>query len=162
MQPDRLRSRSSRDPSVEDAHAAIEWLGRLAALYQERREQLAASVLLTDQQWGALEEIATLHFMPSLFARKRDSSPAAVSKILRQLLDKGLVVATIAKGDARQRKYALTAKGKRTLDRLRESRAVAIREVWLTLDGQGMRAFTSFAKDLIETLERYTAESGKE
>ena len=103
-----------------------------------------------------------MHFMPSLFARKRDSSPAAVSKILRQLLDKGLVVATIAKGDARQRKYALTAKGKRTLDRLRESREVAIREVWLTLDGQGMRAFTSFAKDLIETLERYTAESGKE
>ena len=141
--------------TVADAHAAIECLGRLAGLYQERREQLAESVMLTDQQWGVLEEIATEHFMPSLFARRRDSSPAAVSKILRQVVDKGLVVATIAKGDARQRNYALTPKGRRTLDRLRESREAAIREVWLTLDGEGMRAFTSFGTELIERLERY-------
>jgi DNA-binding MarR family transcriptional regulator len=144
-------------PSVAEAHEAIECLGRLAALYQERREQLAESVLLTDQQWGVLEEIATEHFMPSLFARRRDSSPAAVSKILRQLVDKGLVVATIAKADARQRNYALTPKGKRTLERLRESREAAVREVWLNLDGAGMRAFTTFGKDLIERLERYAS-----
>jgi DNA-binding MarR family transcriptional regulator len=143
--------------SVADAHAAIECLGRLAALYQERREQLAASVKLSDQQWGILEEIATEHFMPSLFARRRDSSPAAVSKILRQLVDKGLVVATIAKVDARQRNYALTAKGKRTMELLRESREAAIRDVWLGLPADGMRAFTAFGKQLIERLEQYAA-----
>ena len=142
---------------VADAHAAIECLGRLAALYQERREQLAESVALTDQQWGVLEEIATEHFMPSLFARRRDSSPAAVSKILRQIVDKGLVVATIAKADARQRNYALTAKGKKTLERLRESREAAIREVWLGLDGAGMRAFTKFGTELIARLESYAS-----
>jgi DNA-binding MarR family transcriptional regulator len=151
------REKPIGDATVADAHAAIECLGRLASLYQERREQLAESVQLTDQQWGVMEEIATEHFMPSLFARRRDSSPAAVSKILRQLVDKGLVVATIAKADARQRNYALTPKGKRTLDKLRESREEAIRKVWLALDGEGMRAFTSFGTELIERLERYAA-----
>jgi DNA-binding MarR family transcriptional regulator len=147
--------------SVSDAHAAIECLGRLAALYQERREQLAESVSLTDQQWGVLEEIATEHFMPSLFARRRESSPAAVSKILRQLVDKGLVVATIAKVDARQRNYALTAKGKRTLEQLRESREEAIRDVWLGMDGAGLRAFTDFGTQLIERLARYASAAPK-
>ena len=112
---------------------------------------------LSDQQWGVLEEIATEHFMPSLFARRRDSSPAAVSKILRQLVDKGLVVATIAKVDARQRNYALTAKGKRTMELLREAREAAIRDVWLGLEAAGMRAFTAFGKQLIERLEQYAS-----
>jgi DNA-binding MarR family transcriptional regulator len=154
----------SRSASVADAHAAIECLGRLAELYQRRREQLAASVGLTDQQWGVLEEIATEHFMPSLFARRRASSAAAVSKILRQIQDKGFVVATIAKGDARQRRYELTRSGRRVMDRLRESREAAIREVWLTLDGAGMRAFTHFGGELIVGLDAYasSAESDKE
>jgi DNA-binding MarR family transcriptional regulator len=76
---------------------------------------------------------------------------------LRQLVDKGLVVATIAKVDARQRNYALTAKGKRTMELLRESREAAIRDVWLGLPADGMRAFTAFGKQLIERLEQYAA-----
>jgi len=149
--------------TVEDAHAAIECLGRLTELYSERRQQLAQSAGITEQQWGVLEEIATEHFMPSLFARRRDSSAAAVSKILRQLVDKGLVVAAIGKDDARQRTFSLTARGRRVMDRLRESRQDAIREVWLALDRDGLRAFTSFGKELIERLERYasTAQSEK-
>jgi DNA-binding MarR family transcriptional regulator len=146
---------SSRAPSLAEAHAAIECLARLAGLYRHRREQLAESVGLTDPQWGVLEEIATEHFMPSLFARHRDSSAAAVSKILRQLLDKGLILAAIAKGDARQRRYSLTAKGKRVMDRLRVSREDAVKEVWLTLDPRGMRQFTEFGTALIAGLERY-------
>ncbi|HEX3596646.1 MAG TPA: hypothetical protein VHU80_16160 [Polyangiaceae bacterium] len=160
MPPAKARNDSRAAASaatVPDAHAAIECLGRLAALYQQRREQLAESVSLTDQQWGVLEEIATEHFMPSLFARRQDSSPAAVSKILRQLVDKALVVATIAKVDARQRKYALTAKGKRTLEQLRDSREEAIRQVWLAMDGAGMRAFTEFGTELIGRLEQYAS-----
>jgi DNA-binding MarR family transcriptional regulator len=149
--------------TLDDAHAAIECLGRLTELYGERRRQLAQSVGLTDQQWGVLEEIATEHFMPSLFARRRDSSAAAVSKILRQLVDKGLVVGAIGKDDARQRTFSLTARGRRVMDKLRESRKDAIREVWLTLDPDAVRAFTSFGRELIDRLERYasTAESGK-
>jgi DNA-binding MarR family transcriptional regulator len=153
-----VTSRTSRAPSlatVAEAHAAIECLGRLAELYQTRREQLAASVDLTDREWEVLEEIATEHFMPSLFAKRRESSAAAVSKILRQVMDKGLVVATIAKDDARQRRYALTAKGKRVMERLREGREAAIAEVWLALDGAELRAFTRFGGELIERLERY-------
>jgi DNA-binding MarR family transcriptional regulator len=129
----------------------------LAALYRDRREQLAGQVGLTDQQWEVLEEIATEHFMPSLFARRRESSPAAVSKILRQLIEKGVVVASIAAEDGRQRHYALTPRGRRLMDRLREHREEAIREVWLTLDAPGMRAFTQFGQRLIERLEQYAA-----
>jgi DNA-binding MarR family transcriptional regulator len=150
--------------TLEEAHAAIECLGRLTELYGERRQQLAQSVGLTEQQWGVLEEIATEHFMPSLFARRRDSSAAAVSKILRQLVDKGLVVGAIAKGDARQRTFSLTARGRRVMEKLRESRKDAIREVWLTLDRDGVLAFTAFGTELIARLERYadTAKSEKE
>lgn len=141
--------------TTADAHAAIECLGRLAEIYEERRAQLARSVGLTDQQWGVLEEIATEHFMPSLFARRRASSAAAVSKILRQLVDKGLIVAAIGKDDARQRTFSLTARGRRVMENLRERRKEAIRDVWLALDRDRLRAFTDFGTELIERLERY-------
>jgi DNA-binding MarR family transcriptional regulator len=144
-------------PTTAQAHAAIECLARLVELTRTRREQLAASVGLTDQQWGVLEEIATEHFMPSLFARRRESSPAAVSKILRQLVDKGLVVAAVAKDDARQRRYALTARGKRVMDRLRESREAAVQQVWLSLDRDELCSFTDFGRTLIDRLEQYAA-----
>src|SRR5271170_2840113 len=153
----KLASAATAFPTVAEAHAAIACLSRLVELTQHRREQLAASVGLTDQQWGVLEEVATEHFMPSLFARRRESSPAAVSKILRQLVDKGLVLAAVAKDDARQRRYTLTAKGKRVMERLRESRAAAVQQVWLTLDRHAIRAFTEFGGDLIARLERYAA-----
>jgi DNA-binding MarR family transcriptional regulator len=152
------RPRASR-ASVAEAHAAIECLARLSELYQKRREQLAAEVGLTDTEWGVLEEIATEHFMPSLFARRRESSAAAVSKILRQVVDKGLVVATISKGDARQRNYALTPKGKKLMERLRASREAAIRDVWLSMDGSRMKEFTNFGNELIGRLERYAEEA---
>jgi DNA-binding MarR family transcriptional regulator len=153
-------SSGRKNASVAEAHAAIECLARLSELYQKRREQLAADVGLTDAEWGVLEEIATEHFMPSLFARRRESSAAAVSKILRQVGDKGLVVATISKADARQRNYALTAKGKKLMERLRAGREAAIRDVWLTLDGSRMREFTDFGNELIGRLERYAANAG--
>jgi DNA-binding MarR family transcriptional regulator len=144
-------------PTTAQAHEAIECLARLVELTRTRREQLAASVGLTDQQWGVLEEVATEHFMPSLFARRRESSPAAVSKILRQLVDKGLVVAAVAKDDARQRRYALTPRGRRVMDRLRESREAAVQRVWLSLDRDELRSFTDFGRTLIDRLEQYAA-----
>lgn len=164
-----MESKSGRSPAggiavpresvaaIADVHAAIACLTRLTELMERRRAQLAAGAGLTEQQCGLIEEIATDHFMPSLFARRRDSSPAAVSKILRQLGDKGLILTTIAEGDGRQRRYSLTSKGKRALHRLREMREEAIRGVWLELDGVEMRAFTAFGERLVQSLESYAS-----
>ena len=41
--------------------------------------------------------------MPSLFARHRDSSPPAVSRIIRQLLRKRLITVSVSATDGRQR-----------------------------------------------------------
>ena len=72
-------------------HRAISTLQRLAELFLERRQQLAAEAGLTVPQWRLLEEIATQHFMPSMFAKRRAVSSAAVSKLIRGLLERGLV-----------------------------------------------------------------------
>jgi DNA-binding MarR family transcriptional regulator len=136
-------------------HQAIACLGRLVDAFRRRREQLALSVGLSDGQWGVLEEISHEHFMPSMFAKTRDSSAAAVSKTLRQLLDKGLVTVTLSKSDGRQRSYVLTAKGKRIMQTLREERAVAIEEIWLKLDSHLVDSFVSFGTQLSEHLEQY-------
>src|SRR5688572_9901830 len=109
-----------------ETHAAIDTLRRLSEVFRQRRQQLAASVGLTEQQWSVLEEISTEHFMPSMFARQRESTAAAVSKILRQLLDKELVVVSLSAEDGRQRHYELTDAGRRSLGRLRAERERAI------------------------------------
>jgi DNA-binding MarR family transcriptional regulator len=136
-------------------HEAIACLGRLTAAFQRRREQLALSVDLSDGQWGLLEEISHEHFMPSMFAKTRESSAAAVSKTLRQLLDKGLVSVTLSKADGRQRDYVLTAKGKRILQTLRDERELAIENIWLTLDHSQLKNFITFGTDLTDRLEQY-------
>jgi DNA-binding MarR family transcriptional regulator len=142
---------------VDEAYRGVQCLGRLSELYRRRREQLAVGVGLTDQQWEVLEEIATDHFLPSLFARRRESSAAAVSRMLRQLVDKGLAVAAIGREDARQRRYSLTARGRRVMHTLRKSREDAIREVWLALAPDDLRAFTATGERLAERLEGYAA-----
>src|SRR3984957_429530 len=76
-----------RDPIFR----AIEAMTALAEIFERRREVLARDASITIEQWRVLEEISTEHFIPSMFARSRDSSAAAVSKILRQLLNAGLV-----------------------------------------------------------------------
>lgn len=153
----------SRAPSVKQAHEAIEHLGRLTGLYQQRRQQLAESVGLTDREWEVLEEISTEHFMPSLFARRQESSPAAVSKILRQLMGKGLISVAVSKGDARHRTYGLTARGQRTMERLRESRQRAIQEVWLHFSERELASFCQFADRLAVRLGQVAEQAeGKE
>ena len=134
-------------------HSAIAQLQRLTELFQKRRAQLASDVGLTEQQWGLLEEISTEHFMPSMFAKQRSSSPAAVSKIIRQLIDKGLVSVSLSESDARQRRYDLTPQGHKIMSRLRESRQTAIERVWLNLDTGDLAAFNDFADQLANRLE---------
>ena len=146
---------ASRRPNLTVVHQAIACLGRLADAFRRRREELALSVGLSDGQWGVLEEISREHFMPSMFARTRDSSAAAVSKTLRQLLDKGLVSVTLSKSDGRQRAYVLTAKGERIMQTLREERALAIEKIWLTLDADQIKSFVAFGTQLSQCLEEY-------
>src|SRR5664279_5676297 len=142
-------------PDLALVHQAIACLGRLADAFRHRREQLALSVGLSDGQWGVLEEISREHFMPSMFAKTRDSSAAAVSRTLRQLLDKDLVSVTLSRSDGRQRDYVLTAKGKRIMQALRDERALAIEKIWLKLEPHLVESFLSFGTQLSGQLEEY-------
>jgi len=149
-------------PDLAQVHQAIACLGRLVDAFCRRREQLALSVGLSDGQWGVLEEISREHFMPSMFAKTRDSSAAAVSRTLRQLLDKGLVSVTLSKSDGRQRDYVLTDKGKRIMQALREERALAIEKIWLKFDPHLVESFVSFGTQLSNQLEEYGNNSREE
>ena len=149
--------------AAPEVHAAIECLGRLTDVFEQRRQQLAQGAGLTEQQWRVLEEISSEHFMPSMFARRRESTAAAVSKILRQLADKALISVSVSKEDGRHREYVLTAKGKRALERVRETREQAIRDVWIGLDRDAVKAFAAFGSELIQRLEEYARRAeGKE
>jgi DNA-binding MarR family transcriptional regulator len=146
---------ASNRAALDSVHQAIACLGRVTDAFRRRREELASSVGLSDGQWGVLEEIAREHFMPSMFAKTRESSAAAVSKTLRQLLDKGLVSVTLSKSDGRQRAYLLTDKGKQVLEGLRQERQLAIESIWFTLDRDDVKKFTTFATELARRLEQY-------
>lgn len=140
-----------------DVHTAIANLQRLAELFRQRRGQLAQEAGLTEQQWHVLEEIATEHFMPSLFARHRRRTPAAVSRVIRTLLDRKLVSVSVSADDGRQRTYVLTPRGTKLLDGLRASRRRAIDTVWMDLDPADLSAFTRSSRALITRLEAYAA-----
>src|SRR5271156_2706682 len=127
---------------------AIEAMTALAEIFGRRREALARDPRITIEQWRVRDEISTEHFIPSMFARSRDSSAAAVSKILRQLLNAALVTAAIGQADRRNRRYKLTAKGMRTLAELRASRKAAIEAIWTGFSRDELAAFSSFATRL--------------
>jgi DNA-binding MarR family transcriptional regulator len=134
---------------------AIEQVQQLAALFTKRRAQLARRVGLTEAQWRILEGIATQHFMPSMFAQEQHNTRGAVSKIIRQLLEKKLVRVSISPQDGRQRQYELTAKGKKTMDRLRELREEAIRRIWTELPEKDLKTFTRLNDLLIGRIRAY-------
>jgi DNA-binding MarR family transcriptional regulator len=138
-------------------HDAIAALQRLTELFRARRAALATGAGLSEQQWEVLERIASEQFMPSMFARDRASSAAAVSRLTRQLIDKGLVTASARAHDGRQREYVLTAKGRRALARLRAEREAAIAAIWAPLDPAGLAAFTRVGRELAERIESYGA-----
>jgi DNA-binding MarR family transcriptional regulator len=151
-----------KSPSAGEIHEAISCLRRLTEAFGKRRRQLALAAGLTEHQWRVLEEISSEHFMPSMFARSRESSPAAVSKTLRQLANKGLISASVSKADGRQRKYVLTARGRRTLDNLRLRREEAIAHVWVGLDARPLRTFTQFGNRLTQRLEEYARRAARD
>jgi DNA-binding MarR family transcriptional regulator len=143
-------------------HRSIAQLQRLADLFQQRRHQLARRVGLSEQQWRVLEEISTEQFIPSLFARSREQSAAAVSKVLRLLLDKELVRVSVSAADGRQRQYELSPRGQRIMQRLRQERQRAIETIWSDLPAEELQRFNRFGAELIERLQRYaSAEQGR-
>jgi DNA-binding MarR family transcriptional regulator len=147
---------------IATIHRSIAQLQRLSDLFQQRRQQLARRVGLSEQQWRVLEEISTEQFIPSLFARSREQSAAAVSKVLRLLLDKELVRVSVSATDGRQRQYELSPKGQRLLQRLRHERQRAIETIWSDLPAEQLQRFNHFGAELIERLTRYaSAEQGR-
>lgn len=146
----RTRRTTSRSDTI---HRAISVLQRLSDLFNQRREQIARQCGLSVPQWGLLEEIATEHFMPSMFAERRSVTPAAVSKLVRSLLERELIRASIADGDRRQRNYVLTSAGRKTLELVRETRQSAIDEVWADLPVSDLRSFANFGEILGDRLE---------
>jgi DNA-binding MarR family transcriptional regulator len=148
-------------PQLEQALSAVEVISRLAGLFAVRRRQLAERAGLTVQQWQALESVQREHFMPSLFAAERDSSPAAVSKILRQLSDKGLIEAELSRVDGRQRNYSVTPAGRLCLDGLRAERQRAIEHVWMQLSEQELEQFEAVGSKLALLLEQFAEEDSR-
>ena len=142
---------------TETIHRAISVLQRLSDLFSERREQIARESGLSVAQWGLLEEIATEHFMPSMFAQRRSVTAAAVSKLVRGLIERDLVRASIAEGDRRQRNYVLTAAGRRILKLVRSTRQSAIDEIWADLPLSDLRSFAQFGERLGDRLEARAA-----
>lgn len=141
---------------------AIAQLQRLSEVFGKRRAQLARRVGLTEQQWRILEEISQEHFIPSMFARKQESSAAAVSKVLRQLQDKALIQVSVSSQDGRQREYELTAAGRRTMASLRAHRNQAIDAIWKDLPERELQRFTRFSAILTERIEQYASRQPKE
>ena len=146
------------DPPSPATLRAVERLQTLTDLFALRRRQLAAEADLTEAQWRVLEEIATDHFLPSMFARIRDCSAAAVSRTLRQLQERGLVRAQRDREDARQRRYALTVAGRRRLERIRRARHHALAVAWDDVDDRELERFVRFAGPLIERLQTLARE----
>lgn len=150
------RRRASASKRAEAAlRDAVEGLSRLAEAFDRRRQQLARDLDLTDAQLRVLEEVARDDFMPSLFARRRACSPAGVSRTLRQLQDGGLIRSGIGQTDGRQRTYALTAAGRRLVDRLRSRRLAALDAIWRDLPADDLARFGAFSERLADRLEDY-------
>lgn len=144
----------------EPIAVAIENLQRLADIFVERRRQLAAAIDLTEAQWRVLEEVGDEDFLPSLFARQRSITPAAVSRTLRQLLERGLVRSGIGQEDGRQRRYQLTAKGRRALEAVAAAREAAVGEVWNAIPSEDLETFSRVSGELATRLENYAQALG--
>ena len=138
-----------------EVRRAIAALQRLADLLAQRRAQLAQEAGLSEAQWRLLEEIAAPGFLPSLFARRSEVTPAAVSKVLRQLLDKELVAVAISEHDARQRAYTPTARGRKALARIEAARQDAVRSIWSALAPRDLSQFADLSETLAARLESY-------
>ncbi len=156
------RRASAPTAKTRRIHQAIEQLANLVEVFERRRDTLAAEAGVTVEQWRVLEEIGARRFMPSMFARRRESSAAAVSRILRQLLDAGLVSVAVSQSDGRNREYRLTPAGERVLGDLKRSREAAIESVWMTQEASEIESFSEFAGKLVRAIEDYSRRGNRQ
>ena len=147
---------------TEEIFEAIERLQHLAALFGKRRGQLAKRAGLTEAQWRVLEGVSDEHFIPSMFADGLDNTRGAVSKILKQLIEKKLITAAISREDGRQRRYRLTARGDRTIESLRKLRRHAIRRIWSGLPLDDLVVFNRLCDSLITNLRSYAVQEDEQ
>jgi DNA-binding MarR family transcriptional regulator len=152
-----MTTKVSDDARQARIQQTISALQGLVEIFEDRREALARSVGLSPTQWQVLEQVGQDDFMPSLFARRRDVSAAAVSRTLRQLLDLRLVDVQISPRDARQRLYRVTEKGRKALDEVRAERERAIGAVWEGLSDADLTRFGNLARELTGRLRAYEA-----
>ncbi len=153
-----MASKDKSDASLREALAALQ---RLADAFAQRRAQLAQSAGLSEAQWRVLEQIAAEDFMPSLFARRRARSAAAVSKVIRQLLDQKLIAVEIAEGDARQRRYSLSGAGRAAMETVRRDRERALARIWADFEPAPLARFAAFATELAERMELHARDEEK-
>ncbi|MFI5315772.1 MAG: MarR family winged helix-turn-helix transcriptional regulator [Myxococcota bacterium] len=153
-----MAGKGKSDRSLREALAALQ---RLADAFAHRRAQLARSAGLSEAQWRVLEQIAAEDFMPSLFARRRARSPAAVSKVIRQLLDQQLIEVGISSGDGRLRRYALTGSGRAAMETVRRDRERALERVWAGFEPAPLARFAAFATGLAERMESHARDEEK-
>ena len=154
------RTTNGKRSKRETVHEAISLVQRLTDVFHKRRAALAGEVGLTEKQWLVLERISDEHFMPSMFAKEQASSPAAVSKIVRQLIDKGVVSVSLSDADARQREYQLTASGKQMMSELRVLREAAIDKIWMAREQAELDSFCDFMAQLIASIETFSKKGG--
>ena len=152
---------ATKDKSQASLREALAALQRLADAFAHRRSQLAEAAGLSDAQWRVLEQIAAEDFLPSLFARRRARSAAAVSKVIRQLLDQDLIEVSIAEGDARQRRYSLTSAGRAAMETVRRDRERALERIWSDFEPAPLARFAEFATELAERMETHAREEEK-
>ena len=153
-----MATKDKSDRSLREALAALQ---RLADAFAHRRAQLAHSAGLSEAQWRVLEQIAAEDFMPSLFARRRARSPAAVSKVIRQLLDLKLVAVGISEGDQRLRRYSLSAAGRAAMETVRRDRERALARIWADFEPAPLARFAEFAAELAERMESHARDEEK-
>src|SRR5690606_36577488 len=79
---------------------------------------------------------------------------AAVSKILRQLEEEGLIEVDITLSpDARQKKFCLTKSGQASMSKLQRSRAAAVDEIWRGLDADSLQQFSETSREIAARME---------
>lgn len=144
-----------------DVTGAIAVLGRLADLFAERREQIAQRAGITVGEWRVLERIAGGGFLPSMFARERESTRAAVSRTLRGLLVRGAIAVEVSKADGRQRSYSLTPLGRRLLKSVERQRERAVEAVWGGIEARRLREFTDFGCEIAGRMEKHARLEGE-
>ena len=108
------------DALLATAPLATRWIQRLLAAH---RPPLTVSQLL------ALRAIADGPIAAADLARRAAVSGAAVSQLVADLERDGLVERTPAQADRRRLELALTARGRRTLDSVRQSLGARIGEL---------------------------------